>query len=383
MKRMLKQKKGLDYYVLILTIVGIWILGFIIFVLFMKETQVSKNMDIGSNQFIILKSYSLGEKALLFVDQASKVSFQQASYYWGKTGFYHDPLETECHSVSDGDTTYWSKDFITRANSCQYEANEAKRCFPTEVTMKTNLGKFFNPLLNGLIAKFNTSSNVTIPFNYGSNDEPFVFSGNGEQTQVIGVSNSPVIVSLTNIKYDVKPSFLEKINPNIIRNGGYAVHVAQKIYENRIKAYGSTIPPKYRGLNLQEIKDITKDHTNTGVPTVTPNPDDITWTVSDYGNERRSCSYVTGSCSCSCPPCDEEGNCATCTGDYITTYDYNRYHTELSATEKQKYLISGTTSSTVEPLVYKFGLSWVDPHSFSDPIESCLCPDYIWPEIRD
>src|SRR3989344_4042800 len=88
MKPLLRNKRGMDYYVFIVSLVGVLMLSFITFSLFTKQYGLSSGLSTGTEQFRVLKTYAVAEKALLFVDNAAKLALEQAAYYYGKRGFY-------------------------------------------------------------------------------------------------------------------------------------------------------------------------------------------------------------------------------------------------------------------------------------------------------
>ncbi len=84
-------KKASSFWILIFTIVFVFILFFTVFKLFDKYGKISKHKAIGERQEELLRLYQRGEKFLLYNDQAARLSGQQALYDFAKQGGMKTP----------------------------------------------------------------------------------------------------------------------------------------------------------------------------------------------------------------------------------------------------------------------------------------------------
>lgn len=371
--RMLSQKKGLDYYTVIVAVVGIFILSFIVFTLFTKEQGLGKGIPLGTDQLRILKTYSTAEKPLLFIDEAAKLALGQAAYKWGQSSFLlNDP---ECERVmsgpappSGGITAYWARDFVRPEKDC---VHEQFKCYPEAAERKNSLSGFFGAALGGYVNSFNALSSVKLPFSYA-----FDFSPAGGKTEVKGISSVPVTVTDTNIKYEVKPNFRESISPDIISDGENVVAAAKSLTEK---------PKEYSDRYVADRKDAS-----------------LKWDyINPYQEESKTCDDVQDACSKSCTrtcevPCPKPeepenpekqppgesggliladvnfaaeppivppevcyGECAgRCSGNLIQTTHYKETSSSYSVSTGQKYLVNGPPLAYQE-LTYNFALDWI------------------------
>lgn len=263
--RFARNKKGLDYYTVTIAIVGLFLLGFIVFSLFTKQYALSSGLAFGTEQFKILKVYAAAEKALLFVDDSAKLALEQAAYKYGKSGFYYSGAPCG----SNGGFNYWAKDAITAVDDC---VPKTTPCYPDEPMMKWTLSTFFYYDFYNFISSFNRASEIKIPFNY----EPFSVRPVVGRTEVVGKSKDPVTIAIPNVKYEVKPSFRESIARDIIGDGNSVVAVARQLASKSEK----------------DAKDIVSaaDSGDAGK---------LDWDEKfPYNKKGDSCSYPSGSCSC-------------------------------------------------------------------------------------
>lgn len=367
-KSMLKNKKGQDYYDLIIAMIGLFLLGSITFGLFTKQYQLSGGLALGTEQFRLLKTYAAAEKALLFVDDAAKLALQQAAYDYGKSGFHASV--PDCGS--SGSFNYWAKDDISSDNDCVPQPVD---CYPEEDTMKLTLTTFFTPLLSSFISSFKSGSEIKIPFNY----EPFAISDVVGRTEVVGKSKEAVTITIPNVKYEVKPSFRESIPVDVIADGKEVV------------------------ANSQLLAKLSKDDTEKKMDEFSK-AGKFGWKLVDYTKPGSSCTYDTGnSCTYVCGKkvtqvceewCEEEpDSCCVfacdewckddpsvcckirtveedeiCSGTTKTTVSYDEVGSLVSAAEDHKLLIYNEDIGKPEfkNLEYGFGLSWIETKGSSD-----------------
>ena len=337
---MMRSKKGLDYYTLIISLVGILLLSFVIFNLFNKQLKLSSGLPIGTEQFRIIKTYSAAETALSFVDDSARLALEQAAYSSGKAGFYgEDSVDANGEARrnpcgKNKDYSYWTKDVLD--SRC---APMAVNCYPDEDIMKSTITTFFTPALGSFVSAFNAQNQIRIPFNY----EPFtVTKGSTDITEVVGISKEPLIISVPNIKYEVKPSFRESIPVDIITSGKEVVEGARQLARD----------------DQGEIGRMLGDFSNAGK---------LEWKIDDYKNPKNSCGYSPGTmrCDCNCRRVAGDRICDTCPSTIWQTITYNDVSALFSVSEKAKLLTYNkqTNKPEFKDEEYDFGLAWFEPFS--------------------
>lgn len=347
-----KNKKGIDYYAPTVSIIGLFILGFILFSLASRDYKLTSGLSIGSEQFNIMKAYSNAEKNLLFVDSAAKLALEQAIYPYGKNGLY--AAATSC-GQRDG-YNYWTKDTAHPKDACQKKT--AQPCFPDEKIMKETLLGFFEPLFRDIADKFNQKSSLDIPLNY----KPFEFSQAAKGTEVKGTANEPLTIQTANIKYSIKPSFRETVGINAISEGKAIVENAQKLVR---------LNKKQAETRLNEFN--------------AANPS-LKWSLAGYLTPGAACSHVLGPChyACNCQDIsvgcgDDKGGscsgtvCETCIGSMVETVSYNDVYATFSVSNGKSFYVSDPPSSQsqsqsqsqpkLKAMNYNFGLNWLEETS--------------------
>ncbi|MEK6854505.1 MAG: hypothetical protein AABX60_04160 [Nanoarchaeota archaeon] len=320
-------KKGLDYYTVTVAVMGIFLLSFIAFSFFTKQYGLSSGLELGTEQFRILKTYAAAEKALLFVDDSARLALDQAAYAYGKRGL-HGP-SSPCEK--NGDYNYWANEAILQEDNCV--PKPLADCYPTEKVMKETFETFFTSIFASFVANFNSKSLVQIPFNY----EPFSVEPVVGRTEIVGKSKEPITITLPllNIKYEVKPSFREKIPIDIIANGKEVVAASQQLAR----------------LGEKETKKKLDEFNEAGKLSRKPQ-----WSLVSYSKTEHPCTYGTGvSCKYTCGD-------ALCDGTEKNRITYDEVSSLFSVTEDKKVLTrdAGAGKPGFKNLEYDFGLLWIE-----------------------
>jgi len=164
-------KKGDGFvYSLLIVIFTFIILITAAFLFQTKFSEVSKTKHLGEKQFELFDIYQVGENALFFIDEASRMSLYQTIYDLSRTGGYFQ-------------LTGEDVDVITASSACGSYAgyalwnNETADCFPYDLTdqfndaVNENLNKYFNYYLIAEIPSYNYK------IGFSSKDHYTVFSG--------------------------------------------------------------------------------------------------------------------------------------------------------------------------------------------------------------
>ncbi|MBI2143629.1 hypothetical protein HYU17_00565 [Candidatus Woesearchaeota archaeon] len=365
--KLMQNKKGLDYYVATITIMAIFLLGFVVFSLFTKDYHLRSGLALGSEQFRILKTYANAEKALLFVDDSARLALEQAAVSYGKNGFFSS--NPPCGGINGH--SYWAKDNILPENSCVPLPVNPSGCYPYEETMKASLIGLFTPPFSSFISGFNEKSDVKVPFSY----EPFEVKQGS--TEIIGRAKEPVTISMPNIKYGVKPSFTEKLGRDVVADGNSIAAVAQSLVGNTEKDIRSVVS------SIDGMSGLDWDENF-------PPP-----------KKSYTCDYPTGTCSCCrleevCseykPEPNEKGE-FVCkkkkfvdvligTGVEYTGVPYDEFdvlmsvkvNDPVSPTGHKRFFVydEATKKVVLKELDYNFALNWIEAHP-EDAKRSCVC----------
>lgn len=362
-------KKGLNYYSPLIAIMGILILGAILSNLFVKQNRLASEFDLGREQFRVLLAHSSAEKALLFVDNAARLSLEQAAYNYGKNGLYS--AGSPCGS--SGAFNYWTKDVILPKENC---VPRTIPCYPDKNNPDPNIREaallsFFRQTLSSFVNSFNDKSglkvedsSVSIPFSY----EEFTLSPVAGRTEIIGKSKEPITITAakTNkLVYEIKPSFRQSILVDVIANGDGVVSNSMQL----AKISESATKEKLKGFS---------------------DPGKLKWNLDSYTKAPRACTYDTGiTCKYVCdqicstsevcspgegenaaPSCHKETTCVPvyCDGTYKRTTSYDEFSSLVSSAEKDNVLVNSPATNKPEfkNLEYDFGLSWIETTGSSD-----------------
>ena len=165
----MKSKKGTSFYILVVTLVLIFAMFFMIFKLLDKYDQVSKNKTIGTRQAELFHIYQKGERALLYVDQAARISSEQAVYDFAKQGGL-GLNEMNCDRYKG----YAVWDF-------------SKNCVPD----KQNMQFYINDNLNAYFEKYPDKDVFIPPNNYN-----FDVKDNNGKITIVGIADLPLKIEV-------------------------------------------------------------------------------------------------------------------------------------------------------------------------------------------
>jgi len=376
--KMFKAKKGLDYYAFIVAVVGISILYWVLSTMLIKQGQISNGVTIGTEQVTILSTYTTGEKALLYVDEAAKMALDYSALTFGKYSFY-DPSPTDPNAPTNTCSGHWAIDDL-KQNDCGVVTRPT--CFPDQAKMEYSFSSIMKTEIDKYIPSFNSKNSIQIPTNYKM---PFTFLTPRKTpgtTEVAGIAQSPVTVTSTNIKYEINPSFHESISPDVIADGKAVVDVAKDIYS---KKDSLTFQNDFQTIKEKAIKDSA----TTG----------LDWSTLKYDPSVSSCQYPIGTCACCqtiCVPVagppDENGEPTTTEScSQVPAGDGTKYHTipydnfevygrtysnePAPLTGHRKLLVYDpqTKKLVLTELEYDFALNWKKDHPENSPPDSCSC----------
>ncbi|MCX8147254.1 MAG: C40 family peptidase [Candidatus Woesearchaeota archaeon] len=153
-----------------------------------KGTEKPKEAYIGENQLAVIETATSAEKALLFVDQAAKISTEKAVYDLASNGgIYEDaPGASACGSYYDY--------FLWQSIGEDEEKTKLKKCFPDEV---------------GFSLKGYINLNLMQHFvNYGDplNKHPIDYNCILKENKIKGVTSSTIDIPIRVIKKEKKTS---------------------------------------------------------------------------------------------------------------------------------------------------------------------------------
>ncbi len=160
-------KKGSSFWILIFTLVFVFILFFCVFKLIDKYGKISNSKAIGERQEELLHLYQKGEKFLLYNDQVAKLAGEQALYEYGKNG---GMKERKCGSYKG----YAVWDFT-------------KECFAKE----EELTNYFSSSMDRYAGKYHDKG-VTIP----ADNYIFVVRNANGQTEITGIAKQPITIEV-------------------------------------------------------------------------------------------------------------------------------------------------------------------------------------------
>ena len=199
-------KKGLDGFSLVLTMIAIIALTLILIGVILKDNSLSSTLGgkVGTNAFNVISSYDRGDAGLLYIDNAAKLSLQEAAYQLGKNGFYGRPRCTI------GDLHLWKVGTIHEPR-CQPDFSDQTTCLPENPEITNHLEYHFRHIMNRHIEAFNEKEQNDLSNNY-----EYQFKSADERTQVLGIAQEPYEINGNRVKYSVTPSFKESIDVDVI-----------------------------------------------------------------------------------------------------------------------------------------------------------------------
>ncbi len=367
MKKLIKNKRGVDAFTLILTVIAVSVLIIILIGLTMKYNNLKNTIGgAGSSASKILSTYDKADSALLFLDNAASISMQDAFYKTAFNGFYSQEKPSICGS--HGDYAKWS-------NGC-YEpiqcTAKVKTCIPK------NYGAFydyFGENLDSQIAEYNKSSDVNLTLD---NYDLFLNAVNdpNHPVELLGLAEKPLIINESAVYYEVTPSFREAGEVNLIddfkriaENTNEVVDFIRELVKN---VNNWPIPSE------DEIKDFIDEYNkkNTG----------LEWSVDSYESHTGGLCETGDTCK-TCCPCGDK--CCPAIGIIYQTYlSYNMdlgikivdndYKTKGEKTGYKAY-VSDSGKPEVKDYDYRLSLNWIS----MTPMLSCVPPCSPPPSDKD
>ncbi len=232
MMKLMRSKRGLDAFTLVLTILAICVLLIILVGLTVKYNKLANTIGgAGSSASSILSAYDKADSALLYLDNAVGISMQDSIYELAHNGFYYGA--GSC-GVSSG-RALWSDGTaqpVEGAGMCEAVTGS---CTPGSYNSFKNY--FADKLKQQLIA-YNSDSDVRLPEDgyelllvrpgdaaamgeLCAEEGEGCFGGRTEgQLQLVGIAAQPLVVNSTRIRYEVMPSFRENSDVDLIGDFG-------------------------------------------------------------------------------------------------------------------------------------------------------------------
>ncbi len=155
-------KKGIFLSVTIL-IFTTFILIYALTGAFQKANHEKK---IGEEQIELIGKYQSGESALFYMDQASRYSFYDSVYSFGKKGGYFNPTHCGNAPYPFQDIVLWSGIFDRGMASSVLEYD----CYPTKKGLVGNMALFLNDRLNEYTLAYTPLLIPTDNYDYDFND---------------------------------------------------------------------------------------------------------------------------------------------------------------------------------------------------------------------
>lgn len=363
MKKLIRNKKGVDAFTFLLTIFAILVLGVILIGLTMKYNKLNNTIgEAGSSALSILSTYASADRALLYLDNAVGMSMDSAVYDLAYNGFY-PAGGGECGSY--GAYSLWSK-YEIKEPSCTPEPVEG--CIPSSYNGAFE-GYFIGKLAKQLKA-YNESSYPDLP-NDGydiSLGSPEACSGEGcfkgtgtGPLQLVGTNEMLVAVRSSTVNYNVTPSF--RVNSDVDLTGDFG----------KVTSKSGALVGQDEGSIGSSARSYTKE---TG----------LKWNVDGYDpgcglecNTRQSCPYCKTECKEVEVACKKKGE-SGCTetvceevcypGVYIQRYCNtiadigvkipDEKYDKKKGDGYRAFVTSESGSPEVKEYNYRFGLNWVE-----------------------
>ena len=190
---MLKGKKGVQTNIIvsIVTITGILTLIYLLIVLTSKFNDVSKGKAIGERQFELYAAYANGERALYYVDEASRISVDKTARELAKNGGYS-------YYYDEG---YWLNTPCGTYNGFTLWKNGGSNCYPDKETAKSS---YFATLTKTLREYYEKYPETSIPpdYSYTIKDGDLLGLANREIIITAGKPNAGSAYTATDIISD-------------------------------------------------------------------------------------------------------------------------------------------------------------------------------------
>ena len=234
MKKLANNKKGFDAFTFILTIISISVLVMILIGLTVKYNKLSTTLGgAGSQAAFVLQIYDNADSTLLYLDNSVQLSMRQAVFDLGDRGFDSSP--SSC--ISFGYLLWSEGDHEVIEGKDECKATLASSC-----TIPTNLnGDFeflFSSKLNSYISSYNDESEVKL---IESNYDDLRLSSPSGNLEVIGIAGNPFVIEKPNLKYEIKPSFRESIDIDLIGDFNKITEKATALIEKKEDALKSKL----------------------------------------------------------------------------------------------------------------------------------------------
>ncbi len=363
MKKLIRNKKGVDSFTFLLTIFAILVLGFILVGLTMKYNKLNNTIgDAGSSASSILSTYASADKSLLFLDNAVGMSIDGAVYDLAYNGFY--PVGGgECGS--SGSYSLWSNGSV-EPTECEAVNRE---CVPGNYNEFNN---YFNRKLTKQLKAYNESSDPDLPndgyeITLGTPDAcsgEGCFGGTGTgPLQLVGTSENLVVVRSSRVNYNVTPSFRVNSDVDLIgdfgkvtSNAGALVGQDEGTMRNSVKAYSKGTGLKW---NVESYSSGCGNGCNTGESCEICHEECEEVKVPCEGEGETGCTET--SCTTICVPgVYIQYYCETNAGIGVKVPDAKYDKDEKGGDGYKSFVTSESGSPEVKEYNYRFGLNRVE-----------------------
>jgi hypothetical protein len=314
------------------TVAGV-LLAFGVFLYYSSHTD-KYIVNFGMEQNRILKTYQEGEKLLLYVDQAAKLSMQQAAYELARKGFYSNE---EFESLSKKSVA--GEQFVYWRNARAKLNNEKDDCvvgttsnYPDEQNIASYFWSFFQDPFSKGINAYNKKrgDEAAIPNDY----EGFSVDSENGKTVMAATASEPIVIENKPITYKVKPSFRQSIDLDLLSD---------------LK----TLKDRIIGKSKEEIKSYDWD-----IKGSSHNAECVI--ISETSDEAATCCWKYQE-SCDEESKDAEGRCPCEEYGKEKVYrPYTKYDYAVSADSGKRFFIVVGEDVKNTQVTYKFALGWVE-----------------------
>lgn len=226
MKKLIRNKKGVDSFTFLLTIFAILVLGFILVGLTMKYNKLNNTIgEAGSSASSILSAYASADRALLYLDNAVGMSMQSSIYDLAYNGFYLGGAPSKCGL--NNNYQRWSEG-LPDVDSSEIGLRMCnpliEKCIPA--SYDANFKSAFLGRLNGQVSAYNNGSEVNLSgdgyeLQLGKTevlcpDKSMGCGGRNEGPfQLVGKTDKPMNMSSRRVNYTIMPSFRENADVDL------------------------------------------------------------------------------------------------------------------------------------------------------------------------
>ena len=287
-----ENKKGLDAFSLVLTILAIAALTFILIGTVLKHSEIRAELGAaGNDALFLLGVYDEADDALLYIDSAAKLALQKATYELGQNCFGSDCKWTS-GDIHEGEC---KPEFNTRMPEGVAEDSYRDAFI-------ASMGPYIKTLEN--IEEDKTLHKKTYKIYENFNDRyAYNFNPTPDETgtEVIATTTIPYVIerdleaSSSKVTYSVKPSFRERIDISIFEDFREIKRVASELAGYIDGALLDAEGERTGSVNTEEFKDEVERY----------NSDDsnLRWSVGiiDY-----ICSDCSKNKGCAEPKCQND-----------------------------------------------------------------------------